>query len=255
MCMELPPIVGSPTGCRTLECLEIFFARELGCSPALLSQPGVHVLGSPNREDLSWCDFRLPFLLLSRRGSTVVSVARDLLDPIRAILTAGHHGLDPRSLRAVQTLVASAYPGGKSLWGHALYCEADGFRPSWSRPTEKLLPDDPKWEDFQDHFDGPVFVTRTLAGDVAAWSAIKLKSDDVWEIAVTTEERYRGRGLAKVVVSAATQHIIECGRVPLYVHDESNIPSGRVARSLGYLEFGVEAFCSLSDPYHPTSMW
>ena len=60
---------------------------------------------------------------------------------------------------------------------------------------------------------------------------------------MVTEAAYRGRGFAREVVSAATAHILEHGRVPLYIHDRSNLASGKVCRSLGYEEYGFEFFC------------
>ncbi len=79
--------------------------------------------------------------------------------------------------------------------------------------------------------------------DPAAWAAIKLKSDAVWEIAVVTEAQYRGRGYAKRVVSAATAHILDHGRVPLYIHDRTNRASAHVCRSLGYRVYAETYFC------------
>jgi hypothetical protein len=49
-------------------------------------------------------------------------------------------------------------------------------------------------------------------------------------------------GLAKEVVSAATSHILEQGRLVLYVHDRTNLASAKVCRSLGYVEYAEEYF-------------
>ena len=234
--------------------LERFFADELGCEVSLLSAPGVHLLSGPKRDEPVWGEYKLPLLLLSRNGSAVVSVAAELLPGVLDILNTRASRVTEDVVFRVQRLVLSAHPTAKALWGRALYCEPDRFRPFTRYPVEKLGPDDPRWETLRKYFDGPVFVARARNGEVASWSAVKLKSDDVWEIAVTTEEPYRGHGLAKVVVSAATRFVLERGRLPLYVHDEPNLPSGKVARALGYQEFGREAFCSLSDTSH-TGMW
>ena len=43
-------------------------------------------------------------------------------------------------------------------------------------------------------------------------------------------------------VSAATAHILEQGRLALYVHDRTNQASARVCRSLGYVEYAEEFF-------------
>lgn len=216
--------------------------------------PGVRLSSSPRREQVSWCDFRVPFLMLQHAGATHVSMASDLLPAVRRLIEPSQEDLDGRQVLAMQELVRAAHPTARCLWGHALYCEPERFEPVDRREIERLACDDPQAEGLREHFDGPIFVARASGGKIASWAAIKLKSDDVWEIAVTTEDEYRGRGLAKVVVSAATQHILESGRVPMYVHDHSNQPSAKVARALGYEEFGVEAYCSVSTT-NPEGMW
>jgi predicted GNAT family acetyltransferase len=75
---------------------------------------------------------------------------------------------------------------------------------------------------------------RGPKGSLISWAAAKLKSADVWEMAVTTEADYRGRGYARDVVSAATRHTLEAGRLAIYIHDHDNRSSAYVARSLGY---------------------
>ena len=39
-----------------------------------------------------------------------------------------------------------------------------------------------------------------------------------------------------------TAHILEQGRLALYVHDRTNLASARVCRSLGYVEYAEEFF-------------
>jgi len=241
----------------------LYFAEELGCAPELLAVPGVHVVTSDNRERPVWCDFRVPFLALSRGGATVLSVSDEFAPGLTAVfgtISAGEAlrrrgGPQPELFAAVRELVKGKYPVANHLLGRALYCTQDRFLPTSSTAVDMLLPEHREWEEFNEHFDGPVFVVRSGNGEVAAWAAIKLKSDHVWEIAVTTVERYRRRGLAQRVVSAATSHILEAGRTPLYVHEEENLASGRTARSLGYRSFGKVAFTSLVDPARPTSIW
>jgi predicted GNAT family acetyltransferase len=67
-----------------------------------------------------------------------------------------------------------------------------------------------------------------------SWAALKLKSDEVWEIAVATEADYRRRGYARDVVAAATRFTLDHGRLPIYVHDRDNATSAFVARATGF---------------------
>jgi RimJ/RimL family protein N-acetyltransferase len=51
---------------------------------------------------------------------------------------------------------------------------------------------------------------------------------------VVTEASFRGHGLATAVVAAATESILSMDRVPIYTTTAGNLPSLRLAQSLGY---------------------
>jgi RimJ/RimL family protein N-acetyltransferase len=59
------------------------------------------------------------------------------------------------------------------------------------------------------------------------------------EVYVSVVESLRGRGLGKSVVSAVSSQLLEMGRVPLYVTTDGNLPSQRLALSLGYRDTGA----------------
>ena len=220
-----------------------FHAVELGCNPALLVQPGVHVIPSERRSRPGWGGYTIPMLALSTASGGVVSVRPDLLERTRGQLALFNTG---RSIGAaefgrLQQVSRATIPYAYSLSGFVLYTDRDHFQPRPSRalPIER---NDPRGADLRRRFDGEIFAIFGIRGEVASWSAIKLKSDDVWEIAVVTDAAYRGQGLAKEVVSAATAHILEQGRMALYVHDRNNQASAKVCRSLGYVEYAEEYF-------------
>jgi predicted GNAT family acetyltransferase len=91
-------------------------------------------------------------------------------------------------------------------------------------------------------FDGAVFGVRGPRGRLVSWAALKLKTNRVWEVAVATEADYRGRGYARDVVSAATRHSIDQGKLAIYVHDRDNTTSAFVARSVGYQMYAEIVF-------------
>lgn len=244
----------SPRGSDSIERLERFYARELGVTENVFARPGVHVLAHPRRERASWCGYGLPLLLLQRTGTTVVSAEEPLLTDAMRLAGDGSQDLDPESIDRLLQLAREAHAGAKELSGYALYCEPEDFRPRTGGPVEQLTPDASEWGEMRKHFDGPVFVSRAVDGHVASWAAVKLKDPSVWEIAVTTDEPFRGRGLAKLVVSAAARHILESGRVPLYVHDAPNVASARVAHALGFTRFARAAYVSVGRP-GATGMW
>jgi GNAT superfamily N-acetyltransferase len=227
-----------------VERLDQFHAHELDCDPGLLRRPGVHLLSSERRGQAGWGGYTVPLLALSTAGGGVVSCRPDLFrlagEQLSKVPPAQPLGeTEFERLRGVaRRAIAYAY----SLSGHVLYCDAASYRPFGSL-AERLLPGDSCGADLRRRFDGEIFVVRGARDEIASWAAIKLKSDDVWEIAVVTEARYRGRGYAKEVVSAATRHILDMGRLALYVHDRNNHPSASVCRSLGYVEYAEEFFC------------
>lgn len=253
MCIEVSNR-RSPWGSDSIERLKRFYARELGVSENLLARPGVHMISHPRRERESWCGYGLPLLMLQRDGGAVVSVEEALLPDAERIVGARAGELDAETVDWLLGIARSAHSGAKELSGYALYCEPVDFRPRAGAPVERLTPDAPEWGEMRKHFDGPVFVSRAADGHVASWAAVKLKDPRVWEIAVTTEEPYRGRGLGKLVVSAAARYILESGRTPLYVHDAPNVASARVARALGFTEFARAAYVSVGRP-GATGMW
>ncbi len=90
-------------------------------------------------------------------------------------------------------------------------------------------------------YSGGVYALRDAQGQIISRAGIRQESAQIWEIGVRTEqEAMRGRGLAKTVVTAATEAILAAGRVPLYVHSATNVISERVALALGYQHYANE---------------
>ena len=57
---------------------------------------------------------------------------------------------------------------------------------------------------------------------------------------VFSRPEYRGKGYGKATASAATQALINDNKLALWVCQVENIPSRRIAQSLGYLLLGGE---------------
>lgn len=81
--------------------------------------------------------------------------------------------------------------------------------------------------------------TRPGQTEVVASASLNWQSPSFAEIAVRTSANYRRRGWGRSVVSAMAQHLLESGRTPLYVVDQANEPSLRLARSIGFRDTGV----------------
>jgi GNAT superfamily N-acetyltransferase len=220
-----------------------YYASELGCDATLFGRGGIHVVTSPRRARPGWGGYTVPALAISSPKGGIMSVRADLHERIARQFsfereTTPMGGEDFEQLRR---MVYTAIPYAHSLNGHAMSIDVGAFRPIESQAV-LLDSRDTRGIDLRRRFDGPVYVVFGIRGQIVSWAAIKLKSDTVWEIAVVTESGYRGRGLAKQVVSAATRRILDEGKTPLYVYDRTNFASGRVCRSLGYEQFAEQFF-------------
>ena len=105
------------------------------------------------------------------------------------------------------------------------------FRPGSRHLVEKVVKGDsfPRFE----IRDGE----KVIAAASANWCSPYFAEVGVW-----TEEGYRGRGLAKAVVSACTSELLEDGIRPLYIVAEGNAASIRVCEALGYRFTGYREF-------------
>ena len=103
----------------------------------------------------------------------------------------------------------------------ALADEGDPRVPPWLRP-----------------FGGDVLVALDDDGRYLAGVGLKRHDDTGREIAVVTDERARGRGLARRLVAQAARAVLAEGRAVTYLHAPGNEASARVARASGFPDTG-----------------
>jgi len=105
------------------------------------------------------------------------------------------------------------------------------FRPDFRHAVEKVVKEDrfPRFE----IKDGE---------EVIATAGTNWRSPCFAEVGVCTQEGFRGRGLAKAVVSACTAELLKEGIKPLYIVAEGNTASIRVCEALGYHFSGCREF-------------
>ena len=103
----------------------------------------------------------------------------------------------------------------------ALADEADPRVPAWLRP-----------------FGGDVLVALDDDGRYLAGVGLKRHTPGLREIAVVTDERARGRGLARRLVAQAGRAVRAEGCAVLYLHAPDNEASARVARASGFPDTG-----------------
>jgi RimJ/RimL family protein N-acetyltransferase len=99
-----------------------------------------------------------------------------------------------------------------------------------------------------DRLDGRVRFEIVLDGHVVSRAGTNWESPNFAEIGVMTDEAYRGRGLAKAVVSACTDILLERDIAPLYIASEENAASRQVCESLGYTFHGQREFACRGVP-------
>jgi RimJ/RimL family protein N-acetyltransferase len=109
---------------------------------------------------------------------------------------------------------------------------------------------DPRLPPWLVPFGGDVLVAFDDDGAYAAGVGLKRHDDDVWEIAVGTDERHRGKGLARRIVALAAAAVLDAGKVPTYQHDLDNHASGKVADAAGFADQGWRFLTAADIPEH-----
>lgn len=189
---------------------------------------GVTVVASDKRSTPGWDGVVRPLAGISTPDGTVISVPPDRLEAARG---------DGGSLEDVLDRLPEALgrPGGQIGRGVFRFAvdapdigpvgewvpAADLRVPAWLRP-----------------FGGEVLIVFDDDGDYCAGLGIKRHDELGQEVAVATEEAWRGRGLARVLVARASARILRSGGVPIYLHGRANEASARVADAAGFPDLG-----------------
>ena len=220
-----------------LRLLDAYADDVLACPPALARGGGVHLLSEARRGLPVWHGFTMPIIGLSFAPGAVVACRPDLMNQLRSELGSDVHksSLDGPALRRLWRAVARSAPNAFTLAGDFRAASATTFVASQSIDRAELLDDaDAAALHLRTRFDGAIFGVRGPHGRLVSWCAIKAKSEQVWELAVATENDYRGRGYARDVVAAAARYTLDQGRLPIYIHDRDNSTSAFVARATGF---------------------
>jgi GNAT superfamily N-acetyltransferase len=231
------PVTSNRLAATAVRTLDLYVDSVLACPPALARSGGVHLLSEPRRGLPAWHGFTMPIVGLSYAPGAVVACRPDLVDRVRAELGSDAHQpyLDGPAFRRLWRAVARSAPNSFTLAGDLRAASAATFAPPPTMHRAELLDEeDPAALHLRTRFDGAIFGVRGPHGRLVSWTAIKLKSDAVWELAVATEADYRGRGFARDVVAAAARYTLDQGRLPIYIHDRDNSTSAFVARATGF---------------------
>lgn len=207
-------------------------------SGSLPGPPRVVVVGAAGRTAPGWDgEVHAVTGVVDADGSAVVSLPPDHVEWARDLVASG---ADVARLRA-------ALPTRLGLPDHVAYqgvCRWSA-RPA-DVPGTDALPEAGRWVPVDDErvpdwlrpFGGEVLVSFDEHDRYLAGVGLKRHDRHGHEIAVGTDERARGRGLARRLVAQAGRSLHAAGIVPTYLHDPANTASARVADSAGLPDRG-----------------
>jgi GNAT superfamily N-acetyltransferase len=215
---ELPPAE------EVCDRLDRHLRRWLGAWPP---REALTVVGSELRDLACWDGVVRPLAGVETPEGTILSVPPGRVDTVRA---AGS------TLEEVVEGLPEALgrPGGVVGRGVYRYAVSAPDMESIGEWVPAGAPDVPAW---LRPFGGKVLVVRE-DGQYVAGLGIKRHDELGMEVAVATEEAWRGRGLARALVARATRTILRAGGVPIYLHGRGNAASARVAEAAGFPDRG-----------------
>lgn len=189
---------------------------------------GVTVVASAKRVAPCWDGAVRPLAGISTPEGTVLSVPPDHLEAVRRSGTGLEEILD-------RLPDALGRPGGQIGQGVFRFAVAV---PAFPPVGEWVPAGDPRVPAWLRPFGGEVLVVFGDDGRYVAGLGVKRHDRLGREVAVATEEAWRGRGLARALVARASRRILDAGRVPIYLHGSANEASARVAEAAGFPDLG-----------------
>ena len=183
------------------------------------------IVGSPQRVTPAWDGKIYPVAGVETPEGTVLSVPPDAIEQVRA---AGDDlaAIGP-ALPAIVGRPDARFGRGVFRWCHELRDDADPAA-VW------LPPDDERVPPWLAVFNGDVLVHLDDDGRYGAGVGRKRHDAFGQELSVATEERLRGRGLARRLVAQAARRVADEGAVATYLHHPSNTASAHVAEAAGF---------------------
>ncbi|MBR2293801.1 MAG: GNAT family N-acetyltransferase [Clostridia bacterium] len=120
-------------------------------------------------------------------------------------------------------------------------CIKDSFNPQFTDQVEKICRGDERFI-LDDGFDDTMYCI-TANRRMVSCSYYKTNNgrfENTCSMQVFSRPQFRGKGYAKITASAATQAIVQKNKLALWACQVENIPSRKIAESLGYKLIGGE---------------
>lgn len=191
----------------------------------------LHVVGSRKRTEPGWDGAVRPVNGVATPDGTVLSVPPDLVERVE---DAGDH------LESIGPRLADLFGRPGAVFGAGIFRWTTAPTPSddlgvWVPTDDERVP---AW---LHPFNGDVLVAfECVEGRTEVAAGVGRKQHDPFghEVAVVTEEAYRGRGHARRLVAQAARRILDDGAVPVYLHAPDNVASARTADASGFPDVG-----------------
>jgi len=192
-----------------------------------------------------------PLAVVQTIEGAAAKVSRPLLDTLGPILAeppAGGAVLSQANRACLIEALEERLPV-REIWHQVLfYADRDHFIPEIHHRVVSLPPGQrPGDESLRAHeaaaAQGACGVV--VRGRPVAYADYAPRGEHCVSVAAYTDERYRGEGLGRSVVSAATKTILGWGKIPIYCADVKNVASQAVCTGLGYVKFGEALHCFL----------
>jgi GNAT superfamily N-acetyltransferase len=209
--------------------LTAFLAADLGSWPP---SGGIEVASSPMRSAPGWDGLVRAFAGISSPQGTVVSVPFEVREAARQLATEGEE--------AFASGIGALLGASGAALRHGIFRSCRRLV-DFGEPGQWLTSSDPRLPEWLAVFPGEVLVVFDEDGHYAAGVGLKAHHRLGREIAVGTEARHRGRGLARALVAQASRAIYEDGAVATYLHAPDNAASAAVAEAAGFPDLGWRA--------------
>jgi GNAT superfamily N-acetyltransferase len=197
--------------------------------PLLMMSMGRGVVISCHPERIAWLRD-----LLGARSRDAIFWAATIADLQRYVAHDGQtlHGPEQKFVCAPEAFRPAAPPAavtissfeGDAVFGlyrHAGFENALSYRPDNPRPDV-------------------VAAVARRNGEIVGIAAASADCEAMWQIGVDVVAAARGAGIGRALVSRLTEAVFQCGRVPYYSTNISNVRSSALASSLGYWPAWVE---------------
>jgi GNAT superfamily N-acetyltransferase len=196
---------------------------------------GVTVVGDPARLEPTWDGTVRPLQGVSNGAGTVIAVPPDAASAVSEAIgdDLDRPGLGDE-LGDILRVGPAAFGAGVFRTTHRVDPDIDDLG-TWFESHTADLPD------WLAPFNGPRLAVFERGRPIAG-VGIKVHDAHGRELSVVTDERARGRGVARRLVATAARRVIAEGSVPTYLHAPDNTASARVAEAVGFVDQGWKVY-------------